>query len=87
MSLYRLRYEAACHLTFEVIDQSRQSVIDRFSAGARAWCRQNGGTWADDAVEEVRHRAFSRDPNRPDLIEDLCPCVTVDGEGFWGYDY
>lgn len=88
MSLYRLQYDAAGYLDFEVVGQSRDEVIRRFSAAARAWCKKSGGTWAEAAIEDVTSRQYgSTDRERPDLIETMGPGVTVDGEGFWGYEF
>lgn len=74
--MYRIRCEVSDYLSFEVIDQSRDGVLERFKAAVRARVSEER---ANEAIERVEHR--------PDqYLETLGPGVTIDGEPFYGYE-
>lgn len=76
MNLYELHYEAAGYLNIHVIGTSNEDVLERFAAAVRAKCKKSGGTWAEDAIEEVRGKSIT-------LINLIGPGVMIDFEPFY----
>lgn len=76
MNLYQLKYEAAGYLYFDVIGTSHEDVLERFTEAARAKCKISGGTWAEEAIEEVTWKLDK-------LISLIGPGVMIDYEPFY----
>ena len=70
--LYRLSGEFGGYLDIEIIDVSREAVLKRFAEVVRKKCKRSGGTWAEEAIEDVTYR--------DDAIELLMPGARMDGE-------
>lgn len=76
MNLYQLKYEAAGYLDIEVIGTSPEDVLERFAEAVRAKCKISGGTWAEQAIEEVGWQSDK-------LISLIGPGVMIDFEPFY----
>lgn len=86
MPLYRLNIEVANYLSVEVIAESLEDLLEKFTEWARAKCKRSGGTWADEEIDRVETYIgqFQRNPGSyENSITVLSPSLWVDGEPYF----